>query len=187
MANKNNQEEFIKTTMLRLDEQLAFMREQAHGQGLSFTCLEPQQLEAKLRGVGTKSPFIAGQSWTSATAAGNAASYNVFVVNPDPGSYYPVYATIYFGLGNFLSIGEGWMGRDRRWPEFSSERTLLSTGSTQTFSFQYRVPYVPIGTYSGNGVIWRGDWHGTGVDYDRGSFDLKVLSSIAMPVSLPPT
>lgn len=185
MVNKN--EEFIKATMTRVNEELAVMREISQGQGLSFSSLEPQQLEAKLRGVATKSLFIVGQSWTSATSAGNGASYNVFVVNPDPGSYYPVYATMYFGLGNFLTIGEGWSGRDKRWPEFSSDRTMLSAGSTHTFSFSYRVPYVPLGTYNGNSVVWRGDWHGIGVDYDRGSFDMKVLSSMTMPIPLPTT
>ena len=95
--------------------------------------------------------------------------------NPDPSAYFPFYVTISFGLGNFFDVAQGLIGRDKRWPEFSSDRTFFPANSNQSFSFNDTVPVgLPLGTYNGNSVLWRGDCHDVGTSFDRGSFDVKV-------------
>lgn len=167
--------EELEREVMRLTQEIEMLERVAHEQSLAFSSLSPAQIKSKARGESSHSPYVYAQMWTSAAAPGSAATYRVYVQNPDPDPYFPFYTTIFFGLGNFMGVGEGWVGRDRRWPEMSSERTLLSAGSSQSFGFDYRVPSVPLGTYHGNTVIWRGDWHDLGISFDRGSFDMKVL------------
>lgn len=166
----------VKREVAQIKKTLAIFKERAQEQGMSFSCLDDDSLAKKVSGETSKSPFITGQSWTSGTAPGSTATYTVHVRNPDPIGYHPVYASIFFGLGNFFEIGDAWTGRDKRWPEFSSDRTFLPANSTHSFSFNYIVPTgLPQGTYNGNTVLWLGSWHDVGVDFDRGSFDLKML------------
>jgi hypothetical protein len=63
--------------------------------------LSAEELKKKIRGETSKSPFIYAQSWVSGTSPGATAYYTVHVSNPDPVAYFPFYATIFFGLGNF--------------------------------------------------------------------------------------
>ncbi|WP_146156282.1 hypothetical protein [Enhygromyxa salina] len=157
----------------------------AQGQGMSFSSLDPKELEKKVRTATTKTPFIYSQAWNSTVQIGNPATYHVWVRNPDPVAYHPVYATIYFGLGNILTLGEGWIGRDKRWPEFSSDRTFMGPFSSHRLTFGFHVPEVPLGTYNGNTVVWRGMWHDTGTSLDRGGFDIKVLPAVPMSSPTP--
>lgn len=173
-ANKKTVEE-VKREVAQLKEQIEVLREQAREQGKAFSALNEAQLTQKVRGETSRSPFIYAQAWTSGTTPGSAASYTVYARNPDPGGHFPFYATIFFGLGNFFEVGQAWAGRDQRWPEFSSERTLFPANSDRSFTFNYTVPTgLPLGTYNGNSVLWQGDWHDVGVAFDRGSFDVKV-------------
>jgi hypothetical protein len=175
MANEKKSAEVVKRQVAQLREQIEVLKEQAREQGQAFSALDDDQLTKKELGETSNSPFIYAQSWTSGTSPGSTASYTVYVRNPDPVGYYPVYATIFFGLGNFFGVDQAWNGRDQRWPQSSSERTLLPANSDRSFSFTYTVPTgLPSGTYNGNSVVWRGDWHDVGVAYDRGSFDLKL-------------
>ena len=138
---------------------------------------DEEQLAKKVRRETSKSPFIYAQSWTSGATPGTIANYTVYVRNPDPNGYFPVYATIFFGLGNFFDVGQAWTGRDKRWPEFSSDGTSFPSNSDHSFSFSYTVPSgLPLGTYNGNSVLWRGEFHGVGAVFDRGSFDLQIRS-----------
>ena len=90
--------------------------------------------------------------------------------NPDPTGYFPFYAKVFFGLGNFFAVDQGWAGRDKRWPEFSSDRTFFPPKSDLSFTFNYKVPTgLPLGTYNGNSVVWRGDFHDVGTSFDRGA------------------
>ena len=175
MPDKAMSEEEIERIASQLNEQIAVLKELARERGQAFSSLGDDELVRKLRGETSNSPFIYAQAWTSGTTQGSAASYSVYVQNPDPVGHFPFYATIFFGLGNFFDIGQGWVGRDRRWPEFSSDRTFLAANTTASFTFDYAVPTgIPPGTYNGNSVLWAGDWHDVGRSFDRGSFDVDV-------------
>lgn len=172
--NKKNAAE-VEREVAQLREQIDVQKEQAREQGQAFTSLDDDQLTRKVEGESSNTPFIYSQSWTSGTSPGASANYTVRVWNPDPTSYFPVYATISFGLGNFFDVEHAWSGRDKRWPEFSSDRSFLAAGASHNFSFSYTIPTgLPPGTYNGNCVVWRGQWHDVGNAFDRGSFDVKV-------------
>jgi hypothetical protein len=175
MAEDKKNAETVRREVDQLKKKIEILKEQARERGQAFSSLEEEQLTRKVRGETSKSPFIYAQGWTSGTTPGSAANYTVYVHNPDPSGYFPVYVTIFFGLGNFFEAGQAWSGRDKRWPEFSSDRTFLSANSDHSFSFSYTVPSgLPLGTYNGNSVLWRGDWHDIGAAFDRGSFDVRL-------------
>lgn len=175
MAKYKKTQEEVKAEVKRLSAEIAALRERAREQGQAFSGLDDKELEKKVKGETSNSPFIYAQGWTSGTSPGSPASYTVYVNNPDPVSYFPFYASIYFGLGNFFSVADGWAGRDKRWPDFSSDRTFLNASSTASFTFSYTTPTgLPLGTYNGNTVIWEGEWHDTGQSFDRGSFDVRL-------------
>jgi hypothetical protein len=166
----------VRREVAQLKEEIEILRQLAREQGLGFSSLNEEQLFKKVRGQTSKSPFSYSQGWTSATFPGNTANFTLYVRNPDPTAYYPVFVTIFFGLGSFFGADQAWIGRDKRWPEFSSDRTNLAANSNQTFSFSYTLPTgLPRGTYLGNSVLWQGDWHGAGVAFERSMFDVKVL------------
>jgi hypothetical protein len=165
----------VKAEASRLLEEIEHLKEMAREQGLAFSSLSEEQLERKIRGETANSPFIYAQAWISGTSPGSSAYYQVYVSNPDPSSYFPLYASIFFGLGNFSPVDEAWSGRDRRWPAFSSDRTHLAAGATTSFRFDYTTPTgLTLGTYNGNSVVWVGDWHDVGQSFDRGSFDVRL-------------
>ena len=175
MAEEKKTAEAVKREVAQLKKQIEVLKEQAREQGQAFSSLDEDQLTKKVRGETSKSPFIYSQSWTSGTTPGSTANYTVHVRNPDPNGYFPVYTTIFFGLGNFFDPDQAWTGRDKRWPEFSSDRTFLPPNSDHSFSFSYKGPSgLPLGTYNGNSVLWRGEWHDVGAAFDRGSFDVKL-------------
>jgi len=174
MEKSKKTEEEIQRLTAQLKEEIDTQRQRAHEQGLSFAALKDEQLAKKLRGEMAKSPFIYMQSWGSAAAPGGFTLYHAWVKNPDPTAYDPVYVTIFFGLGNIFGANDAWIGRDKRWVEFSSDRTYMPANSTHQFSLQYPIPDVPRGTYNGNSIVWRGEWQDTGQLLDRGSFDMKV-------------
>ena len=76
----------------------------------------------------------------------------------------------------FFAVEQGWIGRDKRWPEFSSDRTSFPANSDLSFSFTYTATTgLPLGTYNGNSVVWSGEFFDVGTSCDRGSFDVKLL------------
>lgn len=175
IKNKKTAEE-VKREVAQLKEEIKVLKELALEHGLAFSSLGDDEIIQKVRGQASNTPFIYAQSWTSGSSPGSTASYTVHVRNPDPNGYFPVYVTIFFGLGNLFDADLAWTGRDTRWPEFSSERTFLTANSNHRFSFSYTVPLgLPLGTYNGNSVLWRGQWHDVGAAFDRGSFDVKLL------------
>jgi hypothetical protein len=175
MAKDKKTAEEVKREVAQLKEEIKVLKEQAREQGRAFSTLDDDQLTKKVRGETSKSPFIYAQSWNSGTTPGSNVNYTVNVRNPDSNGYHPVYVTIFFGLGNFFDVGQAWAGRDKRWPEFSSDRIFLPANSSHSFSFNYTVPTgLPLGTYNGNSVLWRGEWHDVGDAFDRGSFDVKL-------------
>lgn len=175
MAEYKKTKEEVKQELARRLEEIEALKELAREQGRAFSSLSEEELEKKIHGEKSKSPFIFAQSWTSGTSPGANASYTVHVSNPDPVAYFPFYVTIFFGLGNFYDVNQAWIGRDKRWPAFSSDRTFLAAGASTAFTFNYTVPTgLPLGTYNGNSVLWEGEWHDVGSSFDRGSFDVKL-------------
>jgi len=175
MPQEKKTAEAVKREVAQLKERIEVLKEMAREQGLAFSSLDEDQLTKKVQGKTSKSPFIYSESWTGYTSPGSVAHYTVHVRNPDPTGYYPVYATIFFGLGNFFGVDQAWIGRDKRWPEFSSGRTFLPAGSDHSFFFKYLVPTgLPLGAYNGNTVVWRGNWYDVGIAFDRASFDVHI-------------
>ncbi len=128
---KKSEKEIRQEVELRLRE-IALFKEEAQNQGLKFSSLTEEQIVKKVKLESSKSPYIYAQSWTSGTTPGSSASYSVNIANPDPVGYYPMYVSIFFGIGNFLAdIGEGWIGRDTHWPVLS----------TPPFSSWYQEPH----------------------------------------------
>lgn len=175
MAKYKKSASEVKHEVSQLKQEIEILRVQSRESGLAFSSLNEDELVRKVKGETSNSPFIFGQSWTSGTTPGSAASYTVHVRNPDPVGYFPFYATVFFGLGNFFNTGLAWSGRDERWPALSSTRTSLAANSNHSFNFAYTTPTgLPLGTYNGNSVIWHGSWHDIGSEYDRGSFDVRL-------------
>ncbi len=176
MATKRKvDEKEIRKEARKLTEEIESLRERAREKGLAFACLSEEELVKKIKGETSNSPYIYAQSWTSGGSPGSSASYTVYISNPDPTSYFPLYASICFGLGNVVDVADAWNGRDTRWISVSSDRTFMAAGATANFTFNYNVPSgVETGTYNGNTVVWQGDWHDTGTVFDRGSFDIEV-------------
>ncbi len=168
-------EQEVRREIAQLKEEIEKLRQRAQELGQSFWSLDADELARKVRGETSKSPFIFAQGWTSAAFPGSNASYNVSVRNPDPIGYSRIFATIFFGLGDFFSADQAWIGRDTRWPAVSSDRTTFLANTSQTFSFTYPLPSLLLGTYNGNSLIWQSDWGGHGTLFDRASFEVKLF------------
>ncbi len=170
-------EQDINRQVEQLLREIELLKEEAQHQGLSFSSLSEEDLVRKVRGETSSSPFIFGQGWTSRTSPGSSALYRVNFSNPDPTGYSPVFVTIFFGAANFLDdIGEGLSGRDLRWPYLSSQGVGLASGASREQTFQYTTPTnVPLSTYLGNSVLWRGEYHDKGAYFDRGLFDVTLF------------
>jgi hypothetical protein len=175
MAERSEQD--IDREVERLRREIELLKEEAQHRGLSFSSLSEEDLVRKTRGETSRSPFIFAQGWSSGVGPGSSASYSVSLSNPDPTGYFPLYVTIFFGAANFLDdIGEGISGRDLRWPYLTSAAFGLASGATTTRNFQYTIPTnIPLSTYPGNAVFWRGNFHDKGTFFDRGLFDVTVF------------
>lgn len=175
MAKKSERE--VKEELERRLAEIAQLKEDASARGLAFSSPPEEKLAQKIREESGESPYIYAQSWTSGTYPGSSAYYNLYAANPDPTGHYPVFVTIFFGLGNFLDdLGEAVDARDMRWPYVSSESSYLAPGANMTAAFSYTTPTgLPRGTYVANSVLWRGDYHDKGVYFDRGLFYVTLL------------
>jgi hypothetical protein len=137
-----NSAEEVRKEVERRSEEIAALAQLAQQRGLSFQGLTKEELERKVKGETSKSPYIYGESWTSSTTIGGPAYYQPNVSNPDPNQYFPVYVTIYFGLGNFADdIAEAVAGRDTRWPYVSSATAVLAPNGTMNPMFRYTRPH----------------------------------------------
>ena len=99
MAESTKTDEAVEREVAQLAERIEALRNLARERGLAFSALTDEQLVRKVRGETANSPFIFAQAWTSGTTPGSAATYPASVQNPDPTGYFPVYMTIFFGLG----------------------------------------------------------------------------------------
>jgi hypothetical protein len=175
MAKKPERE--VKAELEKRLAEIEQLKQDAAARGAAFSAPTEEELAQKIRGESGKSPYIYAQSWTSGTSAGSPAQYSIYAANPDPTSHYPVFATIFFGLGNFLDdLGEAVDGRDVRWPYVSSEPAYLAPGGNMTATFSYTTPTgLPRGTYVANSVLWEGNYHDKGVYFDRGLFYVTLF------------
>ena len=163
--------------------EIALLKEEAQEQGLTFSSLSEEALTKKVKGETSNSPYIYSQSWTSGTSPGSSASYRVYIANPDAIGYYPVFASIFFGVANFLdntrfgeALANGNFNADSQWPYMSTRPFSLAAGATTNQTFNYITPTgVPLSTYIGNSVVWRGSYHDQGVYFDRGLFYVTLL------------
>ncbi len=175
MANVSEKEVKIELSK-RLDE-IELFKKEAQMKGLEYSVLTEEELVKKIKRETSRSPYIYMQSWTSGTSPGSPANYTVYISNPDPSGYYPMFISIFFGVANFLDdIGEG-LGsrRDINWPYISTEPFSLASGATANKTFNYTTPSgVALGTYLGNSIVWRGQWHDKGTYFDRGLFRVTL-------------
>lgn len=181
MKKKTEQEveQEVRQRLLEIDQ----LKEEARQLGLSFSALDKEQLVKKIKGITSNSPYIFAQVWISGTTPGSSAYYRVYIANPDPVSYYPVFASICFGAGiNFMpaqqigsSLKEGNFNVDQGWPYRSSQPFSLAAGATTNITFNYLTPVgAPLATYIGNCIVWRGDYHDQGAYLDRGLFHVTL-------------
>jgi hypothetical protein len=175
MAGKTD-EEVQRDVQQRLQE-IELLRQEAQLRGLAFTAPSEEELTRKIAGETAQSPFVSGQSWSSTVPQGGSASYTVHVANPDSNGYFPLFATIFFGMANFLrDIGVGPAGRNLKWPYISSPPFSLAAGASASQVFSYQIPAgIPLATYTGNAVLWRGGLHDVGAYLDRGLFWVTVI------------
>ncbi len=174
MPKKPDQE--IRRELEQRLKEIALFKQEAQANGLKFSSTSEEQIIKKLRGETGNSPYIYAQSWVSGTSIGAVANYTVYISNPDPTGYYPLFVSIFFGAANFLDdIAEALAGRDNRWPYLSSAPFSLAAGGTTSKTFYYTSPTaITASTYLGNSVVWRGDYHDKGLYLDRGLFDVSL-------------
>jgi hypothetical protein len=175
-------EENVKKHIEQIMNEIEMLEKSFRARNLSFSSLSREQVEKKVRRQTSRSPFIYSQGWTSATSPGSSASYQVFISNPDPNGYYPVFASIFFGIANFLEEGDfgscaarGNFNNDTGWPYMSSPPLGLASGATANHNFIYQTPNAPLTTYIGNCVVWVGQFHDKGEYFDRGLFNVTLL------------
>jgi len=176
MARDKKADQLVTEEVERRLEEIELLRRQADQQGLAFSAPSKEQLERKIRGETSNSPYIYSMSWTSGTTPGSPAYYQLWMSNPDPVGYYPVFVSVYFGVANFFdNIADGIIGRDDRWPSMGSPPFALAAGTTATQAFNYTTPAsVQRSTYLGNSIVWRGDYHDKGDYFDRGLFHVTL-------------
>lgn len=169
--------EQVKMEVEQRLREIVLLKQEFEQQRLKFSSLSEEEIVKKIQGESTNSPYIYAQGWVSGTAPGSPANYTVYIANPDAVGYYPLYVSIFFGVANFLAdIGEGLSGRDDRWPYLSTAAFGLAAGATTNKTLNYTTPAgVPLSTYMGNAIVWRGDFHDQGAYLDRGLFDVTLF------------
>ena len=173
-TDKKNAEE-IKREVAQLKEEIEALKEQARQQGQAISSLDEDQLTKKVRGETSNSPFMYVVLWTSQIHPGNDARYKAYVHNPEPRQIWPVYVTMFFGLGSVFDAASAWVGRDKRWPEFTSDQGVLPANSSHSFIQSYTVPTgPPNGMYHANLVLWSGNFQEVNVVFDRTTFAVKL-------------
>jgi hypothetical protein len=176
MTNKSEQD--INDEIAQRVREIELLERVARDQGMAFSALNEEQVARKVRVQSTGTPYIYAQAWISGTSPGSSAFYSVYVSNPDPVSYYPVFFSIYFGVANYLdsqpfgqAAAHGNFNGDTRWPYMTSRPFGLASGATHNETFNYTTPAgVPLTTYPGNSVLWNGSHHDQGSYFDRGLF-----------------
>jgi hypothetical protein len=176
VAERKKPDRDVKEELERRLEEIERLERQARQRGVAFAAPTPEQLEKKIRGETSNSPYFYAMGWVSGTTPGSGASIDVWIANPDAVGYEPVFVSVFFGVANFFdNVADGFVGRDNRWPYLSSRPFNLAAGATTTELFTYTTPStVPSSTYLGNAVLWRGDLFDKGVYFDRCLFYITL-------------
>jgi hypothetical protein len=87
-----------------------------------------------------------------------------------------LHLSVFFGVANFLTTGDGLSGRYPEWPVMTSQSINLGPGENRYVTFDYKIPNgITTGTsYMGNSVLWKWHPHDEGTYFDRGAFYVKV-------------
>lgn len=174
MARKS--EAAVKEELRRRLEEIESRKQLAQNRGLAFASPTEEELTRKIRGESANSPYLYFEAWVSGTTPGSSAFYEAGYANPDPGGYYPMLVTIFFGFANLAAdITEGFDARDPAWPYVSSEPAFLGAGATGTATFNYTTPTVSKGTYLGNAVLWAPNYFDVGRYFERGFFEVTLF------------
>jgi len=179
---RKKSESAVKEEVKQRLSEIKSLERDAKEEGLTFSCLSEKELELKIRGVTSNSPYIYAQSWTSGTTMGSSATYRVYVSNPDPTGYYPLFVSIFFGVANFVSqdnieeaISSGNFNGTSQFPYLSTRPFSLASASTTNKIFTYTTPTgIPPSNYIGNAVLWQGSYHDKGKYLDRGLFYINL-------------
>jgi hypothetical protein len=175
MARKKPERE-VKEELERRLKEIELLKEQAQQQGLAFSAPTKEQLEKKIRGENSNSPYIYSLFFDSIRPRGSTGVSKAWIANPDPDYHNFMFVSLFWGVANLLdNIADGLSGRDTHWPCLSSQPFHLAPGATSTQSFTWVVPNtVQPSTYLGNFVVWRSPLHDKGTYFDRGMFYTAV-------------
>jgi hypothetical protein len=172
---KKTEKEIEEEVNQRLREIELFEKE-AQEDRLTYSCLSKEELVKKIRGESSKSPYIYAIAWWGGPMnPGDPGYCSVGIANPDTNYYDRMFVTIFFGLANlFDEISQGYISRDTRWVELST-RFNLAAGANTNKTFYYTTPNdVPLTTYIGNVVLWKGGSFNQGSYLDRALFWVKL-------------
>lgn len=173
MAQKTA-EEIRREVKQRLRE-IELLHQQAQDRGLEFIALSEEELQQKISGESARSPYFYGAGYNSAAAPGGTFQYEVAIANPDPAGYL-LLVTVFFGTASFMDdISLGPAVRNAEWPYLSCPPFGLEAGATTSKTFSLQAPTgVPLGTYTGNAILWRPQFFEQGSYFDRGYFDVTL-------------
>lgn len=157
-------------------QQITVFKEETEDRGIKFACATEEEIVTKLRGDPAVLPYIAAHTWDWYAEPGATVRYKCWIYNPDDGqNYNSLYLSLFFGPANFLDdIGEGLIGRDKRWPYLTIGWFRLNVGQYSTKEFTYTTPDVPRSTYLGNTLLWHCKTFGKGTYLDRSAFYIKI-------------
>jgi hypothetical protein len=172
MAQRKKSDREVMQELERRLQEIEFLRQQAQQQGISFSAPSKAQLEKKIRGETSNSPYFTGHGWVSGTTLGSPASVHFSVANSDPIGYHNVFVSVFFGVGNFVDhVADAIAGRETRWPYMSTPPFSLAPGASSLQFFNYNTPsIVERSTYIGNALLWAGELHDKGTYFDRAMF-----------------
>lgn len=150
-------------------------KEDAEKKNLEFASLNEFELAKKLQS--TKSPYFYALGWSPHGTPGGSTSCTVYIANPSSDPYQvSLYVSLFFGVANFLDIGEALDSRLTEWPVLTSPSVNLAPGESRYLKFDIEIPTgIPTGTiYLGNPVLWKCNYFDVGDVFDRATFYINV-------------
>jgi hypothetical protein len=150
-------------------------KEDAEKKSFEFASLNEFELAKKLQR--TKSPYIYAMGWNPHGTPGSSISAYVYIANPSSDPYQvSLYLSLFFGVANFLEIGEALDSRLKEWPVLTSPSVSLAPGESRYLKFDYQIPTgITTGTtYLANPVLWKCNYFDVGDIFDRATFYVNV-------------
>jgi hypothetical protein len=157
-------------------EKIEFLRQEASERRERFEALTKEQLQSKIKGETSKSPFFFAQTWGSASP-GSSTTYRAHVHNPDPNGYsgFSLFGHLFFGPANFIASSDlALTSVDPRFPHYY-QPCGVAAGSDTSMTFTIDVPAgLRPGIYIGNCFLVLRNPFDVGGYFDRASFNLTV-------------